>query len=115
MYSVHTVAGIFLLLLTLLCYQLLHTYTRLKHVPGPFWARLTNLSRVSWVRSKRAHEIHTDLHSRYGDCVRFGPNMVSIADPAAIPAIYPMRPGFPKVSSAYKSHHRENGRIVNGS
>ncbi|KAL8990214.1 MAG: hypothetical protein Q9177_001072 [Variospora cf. flavescens] len=88
--------GILLLLLAPLCYHLLHTYTRLKHVPGPFWARLTNLSRVSWVRTRRAHEIHTDLHSHYGDCVRFGPNMVSIADPAAIPTIYPMRPGFPK-------------------
>lgn len=97
MYSPPTVAAVLFLLLAYLCYRLLSTYTRLRHVPGPFWARLTNLPRIAWVRSRRAHEIHTDLHNDHGDCVRFGPNMVSIADPAVIPIIYPMRPGFPKV------------------
>ncbi|KAL8722234.1 MAG: hypothetical protein Q9181_007531 [Wetmoreana brouardii] len=96
MYSSPGTASCLSLLLSYLCYRLFRTYRRLKHIPGPFWARFTNLQRVSWVRSKRAHEIHTGLHHKYGDCVRFGPNMVSISDPAAIAAVYPMRPGFPK-------------------
>lgn len=79
--------------------QLFRTYWRLKHIPGPFLAKITNLQRLSWVKSGRAHEIHQDLHDSHGDFVRFGPNMVSICDPAAIPTVYPMRPGFPKVCS----------------
>ena len=84
----------------LLLYSLSHViriYRKLKDVPGPYWARFTDLQRVSWVKSRQAHEIHMAMHDRYGDCVRFGPNMVSISDPAAISTVYPMRPGFPKV------------------
>ncbi|MCJ1468060.1 hypothetical protein MMC07_006686 [Pseudocyphellaria aurata] len=79
-----------------LAFNIFRSFWRLKSIPGPFWAGLTNLSRVQWVRSRRAHEIHMNLHDQYGDCVRFGPNMVSIADPEAIPTVYPMRPGFVK-------------------
>ena len=73
------------------------SYLRLRQVPGPFLAAWTNLPRVSWALSKRAHEIHIELHEKYGDLVRFGPNMVSISDPREIPTLYPMRPGFVKV------------------
>ncbi|KAL4875056.1 cytochrome P450 [Aspergillus karnatakaensis] len=94
---------ILLLSLTFL-YALIHlarTYKKLSHIPGPFWSRLTNLPRVSWVRSKRAHEIHLALHEKHGEIVRFGPNMVSLSNPAWIPALYPARAGFPK-SKFYK-------------
>jgi hypothetical protein len=70
---------------------------RLKHIRGPFYARFTNLQRVWWVKTGCAHEIHQRVHRQYGDVARFGPNMVSVADPAAIPTVYPTRPGFPKV------------------
>lgn len=83
--------------LILLGFQLLRTWWRLKSIPGPFWAKITNFQRVFWVRTGRAHEIHMEMHEKYGDFVRFGPNMISIGDPAAIPTVYPMRPGFPKV------------------
>ena len=96
-YSTEKTVLCFSLLLSYLCYRLFRTYWSLKHIPGPFWARFTNLQRVSWVRSKRSHEIHANLHDKYGDLVRFGPNMVCISDPAAIATVYPMRPGFPKV------------------
>lgn len=96
MYSPVVLAGIGILA-SFVAFHIFRSYWRLKNFPGPFWARLTNLSRVQWVRSRRAHEIHMGLHDQYGDCVRFGPNMVSIADPEAIPLVYPMRPGFVKV------------------
>lgn len=94
-----TRASLLISSLTLLycLYHVLRSYLKLSHVPGPFLASLSNLPRVSWVSSKRAHEIHIELHEKYGDLVRFGPNMVSVADPAEIPTIYPMRPGFVKV------------------
>lgn len=74
-------------------------YWRLQHVPGPFFAKFTNLQRVWWVKTGRAHEYHRQMHETYGSVVRFGPNMVSISDPRAIPDIYPSRPGFLKVST----------------
>lgn len=70
----------------------------LRHIPGPFWARFTNLQRVYWVQTANSHNIHTELHRRYGDFVRMGPNMVSISDPRLISAVYPIRAGLPKAS-----------------
>ena len=99
MYSMNVLAILLCFLISCVLYTFSRTYWKLRHIPGPFWARVTNLQRVSWVRSRRAHEIHMNLHDEYGDCVRFGPNMVSISDPTAIATIYPMRPGFPKVRS----------------
>lgn len=89
-----TIAGF---LLAVLLVHLARTYWKLKDIPGPFFAKFTNLQRVLWVRSKRSHAIHQELHQRFGSVVRFGPNMVSISDPAAIAQVYPMRPGLPKV------------------
>ncbi|RDW86985.1 cytochrome P450 [Aspergillus mulundensis] len=88
-----------ILLFLALSYAAIHTvltYRRLHSIPGPFWARLTNLPRVSWVHTGHAHTIHSTLHARYGDIVRFGPNMVSLADPAWIPTVYPARTGVKK-------------------
>ncbi|KAK4140133.1 cytochrome P450 [Dichotomopilus funicola] len=85
--------------LGLLCWAFLHqfrVYYRLRHFPGPFFARFTNLQRVFWVQTARSHEIHTQMHNRYGDFVRMGPNMISISDANLIPAVYPIRPGVPK-------------------
>lgn len=77
--------------------KLTYNYLQLSDIPGPFFARLTNLSRASWVASNRAHQIHIDLHKQHGDIVRFGPNMVSIADPREIPKIYKMHNPLVKV------------------
>ncbi|KAL2802293.1 cytochrome P450 [Aspergillus granulosus] len=80
----------------------LHALSRRSDVPGPFWAKFTNLQRVWWVKTGRAHEIHYKLHEKYGTFVRIGPNMISISDPAALSTVYPNRMGFPK-SDFYKT------------
>jgi hypothetical protein len=49
------------------------------------------------VKTKRAHLIHQDLHKKYSEVVRTGPNMIMIDNPKAIPIIYTTRPGFIKV------------------
>nr|BCP96879.1 cytochrome P450 oxidase [Penicillium shearii] len=77
-------------------FWLCRRYFQLRGIPGPFVARITNLCRVRWVGSRKSHEIHSRLHDQYGSVVRFGPNMVSVADPAAISVIYPARSGFLK-------------------
>lgn len=81
----------------LISFHLYKTWAKLHHVPGPFLARFTNLPRFSWVWSRKAHEIHIDLHAKYGKLVRFGPNMVSVGDPSEIPNIYRMHSPLLKV------------------
>ena len=88
-------APFFAVFLTLL--WALRSYLSLSHIPGPFFAAWTNLPRLSWVMSDRAHDIHIQLHRLYGKLVRFGPNMVSVSDPAEIPTIYGFNPVFQKV------------------
>ncbi|KAL2808466.1 cytochrome P450 [Aspergillus granulosus] len=84
-----------------LLYALIHiarVYWRLRHIPGPWWTRFTNLQRVLWVRTGKAHEIHLDIHNKHGDVAVLGPNMVSLANPAWINVVYPTRMGIPKGS-----------------
>ncbi|EPE27455.1 Cytochrome P450 [Glarea lozoyensis ATCC 20868] len=49
-----------------------------------------------WVPTKRAHLILQEMHEKYGEVVRIGPNMVSFCNPEVIPIVYPTRQGFPK-------------------
>ena len=86
-----------LLLCVVILIMTLRSYRRLSHIPGPFFASLTNLSRLLWVKSYRAHEIHINLHRRHGPIVRFGPNMVSVGDPSEIGTIYSFKQPWPKV------------------
>lgn len=60
----------------------------LNSVPGPFLAKFTNVWRLLEVRKGDFHNKAINLHKRYGDFVRLGPNAVSIADPHAIKGIY---------------------------
>ncbi|EFE42798.1 cytochrome P450 oxidoreductase, putative [Trichophyton verrucosum HKI 0517] len=78
------------------------SYYRLSHIPGPFFARFTNIPRLLWVKSFNAHRIHIDLHKKYGPIVRFGPNMVSVGDPREIGTIYSFKKPWPK-SDFYRS------------
>jgi hypothetical protein len=95
--ALKVVSGVALVALLI---HLFRTWWRLKDVPGPFWASITNLQRVWWVHTGRAHLYHQAVHAKYGEIVRIGPHMVSISNPKAIPTVYPIRPGFPKVGSS---------------
>ncbi|PYI31609.1 cytochrome P450 monooxygenase [Aspergillus indologenus CBS 114.80] len=89
-----TFAGLILGLYLL--YATIVSYRKLWHFPGPVWARFTNLPRVRWLQTGRSHEIHMELHDKYGSFVRLGPNMISISDPDALPAVYPSKLGVKK-------------------
>lgn len=97
MYGVSNALLAIALLISFCCYVIFQPYLKLRHIPGPLWARFTNLQRVLWVQSRRAHVLHQQVHEKFGNVVLFGPNMVSVSDPAAIAAIYPTRAGIPKV------------------
>ena len=73
--------------------------SKLSHVPGPFLASITNLQRVYWVYTRKAHHTHIALHQKYGPLVRMGPNMVSVGDPAEIANIYDFTGKFLKVAA----------------
>jgi hypothetical protein len=77
------------------------SYLQLSHIPGPFLAGWTNIPRMRWVQSNRAHEIHVDVHKKYGKLVRIGPNMVSVQDPREISTIYNHAGTFKKVSHSW--------------
>jgi hypothetical protein len=52
---------------------------------------------MSMVANGRAPQEYQAAHDKYGSIVRLGPKHVSIADPAAIPAIYGVGSKFLKV------------------
>ena len=83
--------------ITVIIFHLFQTWWCLRHIPGPFLASITNFQRAWWVKTGRAHLYHQAVHAKYGDVARIGPHMVSISNPEAIPTLYPIRPGFPKV------------------
>ena len=68
----------------------------LNHIPGPRLASLTNIWRFLVVWGRRPEVEHILLHEKYGPLVRLGPRVVSVADPAAVSAIYALNAGFVK-------------------
>ncbi|RJE24556.1 Cytochrome P450 [Aspergillus sclerotialis] len=81
--------------------HLLRSYFSLSHIPGPFWAKFTNLWRFKSQNSKGHTTRLIALHKKYGKLVRLGPNHVSISDPAAIPIVYSTNPTWKKGPSYY--------------
>lgn len=51
-----------------------------------WWRFVDNLGR-------KTQHTHLDLHRKYGDVVRLGPNVLSFADPRAIKVIYGLNKG----------------------
>ncbi|KAJ6180054.1 cytochrome P450 [Penicillium mononematosum] len=74
--------------IVVISFNIVRLWLRLRHIPGPRTAALTNLVRRSWVLTGDAHVIHTALHRKYGTVVRVGPNAVMVSQPKAIDTIY---------------------------
>jgi hypothetical protein len=68
------------------------TYQRFFHplakFPGPFLASLTDLWQVAEMLSLKQPYNLTDLHERYGQFVRYGPDKLSTTAEDAIPIVY---------------------------
>lgn len=62
----------------------------LNKFPGPTLASFTDLWKVFYSRKNSVKEntVYIDMHEKYGDVVRIGPNTLSFADPKAILDIY---------------------------
>jgi hypothetical protein len=86
----------FPLLFLVACYS---RYSRLKHIPGPFVASISDFWRVY---HQNAGTFSAELLAKYGSpIVRIGPNTVLISDATAIPAIYTNHGEFEKVRNLY--------------
>ncbi|KAI1106570.1 cytochrome P450 [Jackrogersella minutella] len=68
----------------------------LNSYPGPFLASLTDWWRLWDVFGQRPDITHRNLHAKYGDVVRLGPNTLSFANPKALKSIYGLNKGFVK-------------------
>lgn len=96
----HTWAALLGIGTILFAVYLFTSWNRLKHIPGPALAKVSDLPRLLWVYSRRAHEIHVELHRQHGKLVRFGPNMVSVGDATEVKNLYRMSSPLIKVSVA---------------
>lgn len=75
----------------------------LRNIPGPFWARLSSLYRVTMVRRGDGVQNYIALHEKYGPVVRTGPFHVSVADPQVVPLVYGIASKFRKVGRRLRS------------
>nr|P0DPA4.1 RecName: Full=Cytochrome P450 monooxygenase FCK2; AltName: Full=Cytokinin biosynthesis protein 2 [Fusarium pseudograminearum CS3096] len=85
--SCFTLSTLMGLLISILMYR--SWFHRLRRFPGPFCARLSNLYiTFRAFKKNRLYEEVQQLHRRYGDIVRIGPNELSIIDPHALRALH---------------------------
>ncbi|KAL8919500.1 MAG: hypothetical protein Q9172_004954 [Xanthocarpia lactea] len=71
--------------------KLASAYLRLRHIPGPFLAALTNFVRRSWVLAGDLHQKHTDLHSHYGTVSEFYDSIIPRIKGGKIPDVFGTR------------------------
>lgn len=76
-------AGIALASLSALYYltTAVHSWYRLRHIPGPFLAKFSYLWLAYVQQSGRQYYIFRDEYTKYGPLVRVGPNELSTSDP----------------------------------
>lgn len=105
----------------------------LNKYPGPWLAAYTDWWRFFDNVGQKSEKTFIDLHRKYGDIVRIGPNVLSFADPRALKTIYGLNKGFVKsefypvqqavvkgrrlpslFSSTDETYHARYRRCVNG-
>ncbi|KAF2861829.1 cytochrome P450 [Piedraia hortae CBS 480.64] len=94
------------LVLGYILYQ--NTWHPLASVPGPFLARLTRLWLVKHSWDGDMHTTMIELHKKYGNLVRTGPNEVSVCELAAVKQIYGAGTRFRKSNwySVFQGHRK---------
>ncbi|EOD51628.1 putative benzoate 4-monooxygenase cytochrome protein [Neofusicoccum parvum UCRNP2] len=76
---------------------------RLRGIPGPFLARLSQFYALGLTAKNNQFHIEVDkLHRQYGDFVRIGPRHISINRASAIPLVYGPPSRCPKALSSYE-------------
>lgn len=86
----------------------------LSWIPGPLYARASNLWRLISMYNGRQPDDIRALHAKYGKIVRIGPNIVSITDPAMVEQAFGLRNDFTKSDSVKAWVKMVNGKPVPG-
>ena len=76
----------------------------LAKIPGPLVARYTSLWQIYHSYMGDECTVVQKLHDRYGKVVRIGPNLIDIADGAALGPIYADKGGFQKPSVYHNAY-----------
>ena len=92
-----TTFALFLFLLLGLIH-VLRSYTRLRHVPGPFVASFNDVFRLYFMNKPGYNERLVKLHRQYGPLIRLGPNRVSTSDASMVSVIFGTNPTWEKVA-----------------
>ncbi|KAF4451645.1 hypothetical protein F53441_5324 [Fusarium austroafricanum] len=100
LFSVQTPGGIAVALLSFTSFWLLVStfiaWYRLRHIPGPWIASVTNFW-AGWVAiSSQQWEIFMDVDNKYGSLVRIGPDVVLTSDVELIKRISSTKSLYPK-------------------
>ncbi|KAG9228467.1 cytochrome P450 [Amylocarpus encephaloides] len=88
-----------------------HLTSPIKSIPGPFFAKFTNVWRLLDALGGRAELSHQYLHAKYGPNVRLGPDLVSVSDPELLRKIYDIRGQFTK-TNFYKVGDAKAGNVT---
>lgn len=95
---------LFVVIAAVALYFLLSRYSRgLNRFPGPLVASFTDLWKVwnAYHASTERNDMYVDIHKKYGDVVRIGPNNIVFADPRAISEIYGTKGSQVKVRNCF--------------
>ncbi|KAI5921423.1 pisatin demethylase [Camillea tinctor] len=89
---------------------------RLRHIPGPFFAKFS-YGWLAWAaKSGRMAYIYADLPQRYGPLVRVGPNEISTDDPEVIRRISAVRSEYGKdpwyIGARFNPYHDNTFTIL---
>src|SRR4051812_34837247 len=68
-----------------------------RSIPGPFWAKLTNLWRFIDAARGQSQFTLLKLHRKHGQYVRLGPRVVSVNRIDTLKQIYGINKGYTKV------------------
>ncbi|KAF7195849.1 Benzoate 4-monooxygenase [Pseudocercospora fuligena] len=72
------------------------TYKHFRHIPGPFFAKFSNIWLALGARNGKKFAWVDYAHQKYGRIVRVGYNHVSIAEPEGLQTVYAHGNGFLK-------------------
>ena len=72
----------------------------LSSIPGPFWAKFSDLWRLLDFWNCTQIQSHQTLHEKFGPAVRIGPNLVSLSDPELLKTVYSSRGDYVKVRAS---------------
>lgn len=99
---------------SLLAFRLMANYFTpgLRTIPGPFWARLSDLWRFIDACKGKHEQTIARLHDQYGPVVRIGPKCISVADPAAIDLILGFKANLDKTDSVNPMINAHEGEYL---